>query len=455
MNTHRPSIIQQGMRLNSRTAIDYDHTAGAGLRTRLPLSLVFGAWCLMLCSARAADWPQWRGPNRDGHPADSATISSLPKEVKLVWKRAVGSGFSSPIVAAGKLIYLDEQAGQEVAHCLRASSGDEIWRAPYAKAEGDEWGSGPRSTPFVDGDRVYFQSMNGEFRCLKVADGKVLWGFSFKRYGISFSTKSSEGTAARRGNNGSGIVDGNYVYVPVGATGASIVCFDKQTGKEIWKSGDDEAAYSSFVIAILAGTKQLVAFTAEALTGLDLKSGEALWRVPFKTGAKRHAATPVIDGDTVTVNSQTIGLVRTKISKNGNTFSTSPVWADKRLTINLATPVLLNGHLYSYGPIRTKDYVCVDAGTGTLDWTATGFGIGKDQTDYASTIAVGKNLLLLTYDGQLVLIAGDPAKYTELGRVQVCGKTWSHPALADGKLYVRDGHSLQCLDLDNMPVAAR
>jgi outer membrane protein assembly factor BamB len=410
---------------------------------------------LMTFALHAADWPQWRGPNRDGHPARQPTIASLPKEMKPVWKLAVGPGFSSPIVAGGKLVYLDESDGKEVVHCLTATSGKEIWKTVFADSAGDEWGSGPRSTPFIDGDRVYAQSMNGEFVCLNLADGKRLWGTRFQSYGISFSTTTREGTAARRGNNGSGVVEAEYVYVPVGAKGASIVCFDKLNGKEIWKTGDDEAAYSSFVVATLAGTKQLVTFTADALMGLDLKNGSVLWRAPMKTVAKRHAATPVIDGDTVTVNSQTIGLVRVKIAKEGGQFTATELWANKPLTINLATPILMDGHLYCYGPIRTKDYLCVKASTGELKWRQSGFGLGKDQTDYASTIAVGKNLLLLTYDGQLVLIAANPEQYTELGRVQVCGKTWSHPALADGKLYVRDGRELQCFDLNAKSVAAR
>ncbi len=404
-------------------------------------------------TASAADWPQWRGVNRDSH-AD-VSITSLPKELKPVWKTAVGPGFSAPIVAGGKLIFLDSQEGQEIAHCLEAATGKKIWATPYAPGEGDEWGAGPRSTPFVDGDRVYFQSMNGEFRCLNLADGKTRWGFNFTNYGIHFSTKSADGTAARRGNNGSGIVEGKFVYVPVGAKDASVVCFDKLTGKEIWKSGSDEAAYSSFLVATLAGQNQLVDFTADALMGLDLQTGATLWRVPFKTAAKRHAATPVIDGDAVTVCSQTIGLVRVKIAKEGGQFTATQVWANKPLTVNLSTPVLLDGHLYSYGPIRTKDFVCVDAATGETKWRQDGFGIGKDQTDYASVIAVGKNLLVLTYDGQLRLIAGTPEKYTELGRVQVCGKTWSYPALADGKLYVRDGRELQCLDLQAQPPSVR
>lgn len=395
--------------------------------------------------AQAGDWPQWRGVNRSGH-ADLA-LESLPRQLKVAWKKPVGPGFSGPIVAGGQVIVLDAADGKEVAHCLDARTGAANWRVPFAAGEGDEWGSGPRSTPFVDGDRVYVQSMNGEFRCLAIADGKVLWGFSFTNYGIHFSTKSAEGTASRRGNNGSGIVEGDRVYVPVGARGASVVCLDKLTGREVWRSGEDEAAYSSFVVGTLAGTRQLVAFTAEALTGLDLQTGSALWRLPLKTGAKRHAATPVLDGDTVTVCSQTIGMLRVKVSKEDGRLVASQAWVNKPLTVNLSTPVLLNGHLYGYGPIRTKDYVCVDAATGALKWRQDGFGIGKDQTDYASSIVVGQNVLALTYDGQLVLVAGTPEKYTELGRVQVCGKTWSHPALADGKLYVRDGRELQCLEL--------
>ena len=404
---------------------------------------------LVACSATlvcAGDWPQWRGERRDGH-ASGAGIPSLPKELTPVWKKAIGPGFSSPIVVGGKLIYLDALEGHEVVHAVEAATGKEIWTSSIANSEGDEWGSGPRSTPFVEGDRVYTQSMNGEFACLDLATGQVRWNFNFKSYGIQFSTKSAEGTAARRGNNGSGVVEGDYVYVPVGARGASIVCFDKQTGKEIWKSGNDEAAYASFVIATLAGTKQLVAFTAEALCGLDLKTGAEYWRVPFKTGAKRHAATPVINGDTVIVNSQTIGLVATRLVREGSQWSANPAWANKSIPINLATPVLADGHLYSYGAIRTKDYVCVEAATGQLKWKHDGLGLGKDQTDYASTIAVGRNLLVLTYDGQLLLLAANPEKYTELGRGQVCGKTWSHPALADGKLYVRDGRELQCFNL--------
>ncbi len=395
----------------------------------------------------AGDWPQWRGPTRDGYAsANEAAVTSLPADLKPIWKVSLGGGFSSPIVAGGKLVYLDEQDGREVAHLLDASSGKELWRVPYAKMFQDEWGAGPRSTPLIDGDRLYVQSCDGEFRSLSLADGKTIWGTSYdKDFGVRFlGSKANEGTASRRGNNGSVMIDGERLILPVGSTsGASLVCLNKLTGKVFWKSGSDEAAYSSPVVATLAGVKQLAAFTADSLLGADLESGKILWRVPFKTDAKRHAASPVIVGDTVLVNSQTIGLVATKIAHDTGGLKASEAWSNKSLKINLATPVVVGACLYSQGV--SPNYICANATTGELKWSQPGFGGGKEG--YCSTMVVGKNLLVLTYDGQLLLLAANPAEYTELGRLQVCGKTWSFPAYSDGKLFVRDGRQLLCLRL--------
>jgi outer membrane protein assembly factor BamB len=405
---------------------------------------------VLLCHSIAAasgDWPQWRGPTRSGHAALNTPVpSTLPKELKPVWKIAVGGGFSAPIVAGNKLVYLDVNSSREIAHVLDAATGKELWQMDYADRFEDEWGAGPRATPILDGDRLYVQSCNGELRCLGLADGKTIWQANFEKdFGVKFlGSKANEGTATRRGNNGSGVIEGNRFVVPVGGTqGSSLVCFDKLTGKVLWKSGDDEAAYSSFMIGTLAGVKQVVAFTADALLGAELEAGKILWRVPLKTNAKRHAASPVIFGNYVAVNSHTFGLACFEITKDSGGFKAAEAWANKDLKINLATPVLVDRHLYCQG--ADKDYVCADAKTGKTKWTQTGFGLGKK--DYASTIAIGRNLLVLTEDGTLLLLAANPDKYTELGRVQVCGNTWSFPAYVDGKLYVRDGRSLQCIDL--------
>jgi outer membrane protein assembly factor BamB len=405
---------------------------------------------LLLCPfiARTADWPQWRGPLRDGHAAQGAPMpDSLPAEPKVVWRLNIGGGFSSPVLAGGKLIYLDAQNRKEVAHCLEASSGKEFWNVPLADVYEDEWGQGPRSTPIIDGDRVYVQSCNGEFRCLSLADGHVVWGKSFERdFGVKFlGSRSDHGVAARRGNNGCGAIEGERLVVPVGSDhGATLVCFNKLDGKELWRVGDDEAAYSSVMMATLAGVRQVVFFSATGLMGVDLSTGKMLWRLPIRTDAERHAATPVIFNDTVAVNSHTIGLCCFKISKTGAGLTAAELWVDNKDKINVATPVLVDHYLYTQGAAR--DYLCVDALTGKVQWRQDGFG-----ENYAATIALGKNLLVQSDRGDLVLIAADPSHYTERARVQVCGKTWSHPAYADGKLYVREGLTqgwkLKCFEL--------
>ncbi|HEY3862780.1 MAG TPA: PQQ-binding-like beta-propeller repeat protein [Verrucomicrobiae bacterium] len=411
--------------------------------------------CLCLAAALAfpgrrvlaGDWPQWLGPQRDGHAAAGApALQSLPAELKAVWRKRIGGGFSSPVVAGGKLVVFDEDGQNEVAHLLDANSGKEVWRTPIDAVYRDEWGAGPRSTPLIDGGRVFVQSCRGEFQCLNLETGAKIWGVNFEKdFGVKFlGSKANEGTASRRGNNGSSVVDGGAVIVNVGsAEGATLVCFDKQNGKVLWKAGHDEAAYSSPVVATLAGVKQVVSFTADALMGVEREHGAILWRVPFRTDAKRHAATPVIFGDTVIVNSHTIGLVATKITNEGGTVRAVPAWANEELKINLSTPVRVGDYLYDQGP--GQDYICADARTGETKWKAPGFG--ARGTENASTIAAGNTLLVLTDTGELVLIAARPDACTELGRLQVCGKNWNFPALAGHRLYVRDARELVCYDL--------
>jgi outer membrane protein assembly factor BamB len=408
---------------------------------------LLAALVVATASVNAADWPQWRGPTRSGHAATSALgPEKLPKELQPRWRLNVGGGHSSPVIAGGRLVYLDEQNGREIAHAVDAESGHEIWRTDYAESFKDEWGAGPRSTPLIDGDHLYVQACNGNFRCLRLQDGATVWQTSFEKdFGVKFlGSKANEGTATRRGNNGSGVIDGSRLVLPVGATsGASLVCFDKLTGRVLWKTGQDEAAYSSLMIGSPGGIKQVIAFTADALLGASLETGEVLWRVPLNTNAKRHAASPVISGDRILVNSHTIGLICFEIKKSGSGLAATRAWENAELKINLATPVVVDGHAYCQG--ANRDYVCVDLKNGALKWSQTGFGAGKK--DYASTIVTGDRLLVLTEDGQLLLLKPDPAKYNEVGRLQVCGSTWSHPALADGRFYVRDGRQLFCIEL--------
>jgi outer membrane protein assembly factor BamB len=404
------------------------------------LALVVG--CISLNAADS--WPQWLGPNRNATLArETAVPSSIPTEPKSIWRIPVGGGFSSPVISGDSLVYLDDRSGQETAHCINAVNGQEKWSIPIADTFQDEWGAGSRSTPSIDKDRVYALSCKGEFRCLNLKDGKVIWGTSFEKdFGVKFlGSKANEGTATRRGHNGSPLIMGDFIFVPVGSTNdAMLVCFNKKNGKIIWKSGTDETAYSSPVLGKIAGKEQLVYLSADALMGMEPETGKILWRVPLKTNAKRHAATPLIEGDSVIVNSHTFGVIRFAIEQKEGQFSAKQQWANRQLQINVATPVIVDGHLYCQGP--KKDFICADLETGKTEWSQPGFG-----KEYSATMVFGKNLLILVDDGQLVLAEANPTKYVELSRVQICGKNWSFPAYANGQLFVRDNRELACFKL--------
>jgi outer membrane protein assembly factor BamB len=403
---------------------------------------IFGALALLTAiSIAATDWPQWLGPSRDAHAgAGEKLLEKISPDLTPVFRLPIGTGFSGPVVAGDRLVYVDGVGEEEVAHCVDLKSTKEIWKQPFAKKYTDEWGSGTRATPIIDGDRVYAQSCNGEFRCFELASGKTIWGASFEKdFGVKFlGSKANEGTAARRGNNGSPVIDRDLIFVPVGQTdGASLVAFNKNTGKVVWKSGTDEAAYSSPIVADIAGVRQVVHFNAEALIGYNRDDGKILWRTPVVTNAKRNTMTPVIIGDNIVVNTHTVGMISFLISKDGDKLTAKESWKNKDVKINLCTPALVGGFLYCHGPNR--NYVCVDASNGQVKWTQNGFG-----EQVSSTIAVDDKLVVVSDSGELFILKANPERYQELARFQVCGKTWDFPAFANGKLYVRDQREIAC-----------
>ncbi|HEY2342283.1 MAG TPA: PQQ-binding-like beta-propeller repeat protein, partial [Chthoniobacteraceae bacterium] len=244
---------------------------------------------LVLCcaSVSAADWPQWRGPFRTGYvPADEPVPETLPDQPRIVWHRPIGEGFASPVVAGGKVFYMDNQNAQETAHAADAATGQDLWSTTIFSSHRDGFGIGPRCAPTVDGSRVFVQSCKGEFQCLNVADGKMIWHTNFVTdFGaIYIGEKGKASGASRHGANGAPIVDGEHVIVQVGsANGASIVAFNKADGKVVWKSQNDQTAYAPPIIGSIGGVRQVLSFTAEALIGLDPADGRLLWRMPLKT----------------------------------------------------------------------------------------------------------------------------------------------------------------------------
>jgi outer membrane protein assembly factor BamB len=404
-------------------------------------------------SGPAGDWPQWRGPNRDGHVQIGAQVpTTLPVEIQPRWRIPIGEGFASPVVAggnaAGRVFYSDLQHGKEMVHAVEAATGKELWQTPLDQVFKDDWGQGPRSTPVVDGVRVFAQSCRGELKCLSADAGQVLWRKNYVQdFGAVFMGETGPAAGAtRHGNTGPPVLDGEHLIAQVGGLkGASLVCFDKGTGEVVWKTQDDTAGNAAPVIATLGNIRQVISFTALGLIGVAASDGTLLWRVPLNTRLGRHVVTPVVVDDLVIAGSYQVGLVAVKVMRDGMNFKAEPAWTSKEVASNFASPVAAGGYVYGVGP--RQNVYCLEARTGKVAWSQTGLIRAAAERAFASFLVMGEKILMLSDAGLLVLFPANPARFEEAGRTQVCGVTWSSPAYADGRLYVRDAKTLLCLDL--------
>ena len=400
--------------------------------------------------ASAADWPRWRGPAVTGHVPDGAAVpKTLPKEPKVLWRLPMGDGLGSPVVAAGRVFCLDHQEGKEVVRAVQADTGKPLWSVGLDKVFKDAHSpAGPRSTPLVDGDRVYVLSCRGEFQCLNAADGKVVWRANFVTdFGAVFDGEHGPAVGAtRHGYTGSPFIDGDRMYVDVGGrSGASVVCFDKKTGRVIWKSQSDPIGHGGPVVATIAGVKQVISFTTTGAIGLAATDGKLLWRVPVTTRFGRHVITPVVVDDRVVVSSYLDGLIGIKVARDGDTFRAERAWVDRSSAINFANPVAIGHHLYGLG--KSRKLICVDVRTGDMVWSKEWTSSRMFGKGYASFIVMTDSILVLAEDGTLLLMTADAKAFRIIAMTKVCGKNWCNPAYADGKLYLRDAKELLCVQL--------
>lgn len=417
---------------------------------RIPCLLAALVALLLPASLRADDWPQWRGPTRTGHvPADVVVPSALPEQPEIVWRRKIGDGLASPVVAGGKVFYLDNQAGKETVHAVAATTGDPLWQTELDKAFKDSQSTaGPRATPVVDGDRLYAQSCRGELKCLSTADGHTIWNTNYATdFGAIFTGEQGKAAgASRHGYNGAPVVHGNLLIALVGSTnGAGIVAFDKRTGAVQWRSTSETAAYASPIVARVAGREQVIAFMTDALVGVDAREGTLLWRVPLKTTFGRHVTTPTVLADQIFVASHEFGLVAVNLTNAGWGMIAQTAWTNKEAGFNFASPIVVGKNLYGLGP--RKNMVCVNPVDGSIAWSQDDLVRTSADKAHASFVGMKDKILVLTDSGELRLVAADPAQFREVGRAQVCAANWCSPAYADGKLYLRDARELVCVRL--------
>ncbi len=390
-------------------------------------------------AAGGADWPQFLGPARNATSPETGLLDSWPKEgPPVLWQKEVGEGFSSPVVAAGRLVLFHRVDNDEVIECLDAATGKELWKhkTPTSYEDPLGKGNGPRSTPAIAGGRVYTLSPGGLLLCLQMEDGKKVWQRALLEDYTVPPSFFGVGTSP--------LVEGDLVLVNVGARDGGIVAFDKNTGKEVWKATSQGASYASPVAATLDGVRQALFFTRDGFVALDPTTGEVRsakrWR--SRNNASVNAASPIVfDGHVFLSACYDTGALLLRVKKDG----IEEVWTnDESLSCHFGTPVYHNGFLYGFHgrqDIEGGRLRCIEAKTGKVRWTADGYGCG-------SLILAGGRLIVLGERGELALVEADGEKYRELARAPVLeGTCRAHLALADGRLYGRDGKKLVCWNL--------
>lgn len=420
------------------------------MRHSLALLVSFATASLLF----ADDWPQWLGPKRDGSSAE--IVKPWKEPLKILWKQTVGveskkvNGHGSPVIVKGK-VYLHlgvHGKAEEALAAFDAELGKPLWkesyeRKPFKPLPIADFGSDPRDSPCVVGGKVYTFGVTRVLTCFDADSGKIIWqvdaGTDYKAPGLTFGSSSSP------------IVVDNHVIVNVGAPGASIVAFHKDTGKEVWKKLDDRASYASPIVIGQNELRQVIFLTASGLVSIAPKDGSVFWQHGFKDLLSESSTTPVVVDDILFASSITLGSIGLKLEHDRAIPGISKAWANPELTCYFGTPVAVGKDtLYVVtggNPLAFKKsgatLRCIDARSGKEQWKRENVG-----TYHASLLRTGDNKLLLVEEkGDLVLIDPDRKEYRELSRTKICGPTWVHPALANGRLYIRDEKELVCVEM--------
>ncbi len=391
-------------------------------------------------AARADDWPQWLGPKRDG--ASTEVVKPWKEPLKILWKQPVGEGHGGPVVANGKVYVHARSPGknEEVLAVFDADSGKPAWSTTYPRKETQiAFGNGPRSEPAVTGGKVYTFGISGILACFDAASDKIHWQVD--------TAKEYSPPSLTFGCSCSPIVVDDKVIVNIGAKGASIVAFDKETGKEAWKALNDGASYSSPITVTQGKTQSVVFLTSKGLVALAPKDGAVVWQHPLVDLILESSTTPVVVGDVLFGTSITYGGLGLKLENADGKPGVKKLWTNGNLNCYFSTPVSVGADtLYMVtGSLLKKSAVlhCVDPADGKILWTK-----GKVGTYHASLLRTGDNKVLLVEEaGNLCLLDHNRKAYTELCRTKICGNTWAHPALANGRLYIRDAKELICVEM--------
>ncbi|MFQ5528159.1 MAG: PQQ-binding-like beta-propeller repeat protein [Thermoanaerobaculia bacterium] len=382
------------------------------------------------------DWPEFRGPQRDG-VVPGEVVAGLDLEWGArppaeSWRRAIGRGWSS-FAVVGDLACTQDQVGElERVVCLDAPTGRTVWvHSEETRFEEIAGGAGPRATPLIHDGRLYALGATGRLNCLAAQTGKRIW---------SADISGGDGAAPEWGFASSPLIHDELVYVsPAGANGIRMLALDRRSGERVWQGVGEYQGYSSAQLAVLGGTPQLLLFDGGGLVSYEPRTGEELWSYDWSSEPPRVAQPHVATGDTVIIGmGYGRGTRSLHVSRRHESWFVKERWATSRFKPKFNDFVIRAGHIFG---LDEGILVCIDALSGERLWKGGRYGYGQ-------LLLLGEVLLIVTESGDLVLVEASTSGHNELARIQaLTGKTWAHPALARGRLFVRNGNETASYDL--------
>jgi outer membrane protein assembly factor BamB len=399
----------------------------------------------------ASDWPQWRGPERNGISKETGLLKQWPAGgPKLLWQvNDLGDGFSTPAVV-GNRIYLMSNRGlnNEFVQALSTQDGKPIWTTRVGNVGNPEQDPNypkARSTPTVDGNFIYALGSDGDLVCLEAKGGQVRWQKSLRK---DFDGKPHTWAYAE-----SPLVDGDLLVVTPGGAQATMVALNKKTGALIWKSaipGGDAAGYASAIVVQAAGRKQYVQFLNQGIVGVDAKTGQFLWRYKEVVKGPAQVFTPVVRGDYVYAGALSVGGGAVRLKPDGNGVAAEQVYFERGLPNGFGGAVLIGDYLYGFDPAEQK-MVAVEFTTGKIKWNAE--SLGRASVTYADGL-----IYVHAWKGDVGLVEATPEGYREQGRFTPPNQpkskqgpysdtAYTHPVIANGRLYIRDAETLWAWDI--------
>jgi outer membrane protein assembly factor BamB len=429
-------------------------TAGPQPNPKTGVVLALTLALLIVNAAQADDWPQWRGPNRDAVWPETGILRNFPTGgIAIRWRVPVGYGWSSPVVAKGRVYLTDSRLERpkawERVHCFSEQTGKPVWTHSDEAAYPD-WAfdpnqqAGPRATPIVESGKLYTLGATGHLFCLDALQGKVIWK---KDLAKDYAMDAFAGTTP------SPLIEGNHLILAIGGKPkAGVVALDKNSGKELWRALAEPWTYSSPIVLTAGGKRQLIIWTPEAVTSLDPTTGTTYWRERLNTAGDYAVATPVFSGDLLLISGLMLRLDPDKPAA-------SVLWPatkaqTRRILSNTSMPLIQGDHVYSG---RSSGHlVCLNARTGKQVWETDKITDLKNGASIHLT-PNGDSVLLYTDKGEVIRAQLAPGGYKEIGRAALLEPTypfggrkvvWPPPAYANRHVFARNDKELVCASLE-------